>query len=205
MTVSTTHLERRRCGSHPVGGPAARAAIHPAGPDPRWLHRRRRRPSDHRPVSHGKGTQWSVGDGTERPAPGILLHVRLHARLSFSTFDNLPCMFRVTKDDGQVTYRTGLFARCQIGAGGERPDGHWRGRLVDLDGVKGCSAVIDPGRIRALRRARVSGAQLGGRGRILVLRAGSTTWSSTNCTLGSAASGPGPSEMPWICSITSRD
>ncbi len=61
-----------------------------------------------------------------------------------------PYIFRITKDDGQVAYRTDLYARCQIGAGATRPDGPWRGRLLDLDGVRGCSAVIDPDRVTAL-------------------------------------------------------
>ncbi|HYN79181.1 MAG TPA: alpha-amylase family glycosyl hydrolase, partial [Lamprocystis sp. (in: g-proteobacteria)] len=37
----------------------------------------------------------------------------------------------------------------QIGAGATLPDGHWRGPLLELDGVRGCSAVVDPDRVTA--------------------------------------------------------
>lgn len=63
----------------------------------------------------------------------------------FEDFDHLPYMFRVTKDDGQVAYRTDLYGRCQIGAGAVNPSGApYTGRLLDLDGGKSCSAVINP-------------------------------------------------------------
>lgn len=55
-----------------------------------------------------------------------------------------PCAsFRVSEDDGQVAYRTDLYARCQIGAGATMPAGPGAGRLLGLDGVRGCSAVIE--------------------------------------------------------------
>ncbi|MEF8704267.1 MAG: alpha-amylase family glycosyl hydrolase [Candidatus Accumulibacter sp. UW26] len=69
----------------------------------------------------------------------------------FADLDHLPYMFRVTKDDADIPcYRTDLYARCQIGAGAYQPGGApYTGRLVDLDGVGGCSAVVDPDRIAA--------------------------------------------------------
>ncbi|WP_058554441.1 alpha-amylase family glycosyl hydrolase [Thiohalocapsa sp. ML1] len=88
-------------------------------------------------MSRGAGGVWETD-----PADPALA--------SFAAFDHLPYLFRITKDDGQVAYRTDLYARCQIGAGATKPDGPWRGRLLDLDGVRGCSAVIDPDRVTAL-------------------------------------------------------
>lgn len=62
----------------------------------------------------------------------------------FSQFDHKPYMFRVTKDDGTVAYRTDLYSRCQIGSGNINPNGqHYHGSYTELDGTKSCSVVID--------------------------------------------------------------
>jgi len=66
----------------------------------------------------------------------------------FSAWDHVPYMFRITKDDGSVAFRTDLYSRCQIGSGRKDPahppkDDPWNGTPQDLDGVKGCSVVID--------------------------------------------------------------
>ncbi|MFA4902411.1 MAG: alpha-amylase family glycosyl hydrolase [Desulfobaccales bacterium] len=70
----------------------------------------------------------------------------------FRDFDHTPYMFRITKDDGSVAYRTDLYSRCQIGSGGVNPerDPAWSGRRQDLDGSKSCSVVVDPERVTAL-------------------------------------------------------
>lgn len=71
----------------------------------------------------------------------------------FAGFDHSPYMFRITKDDGSVAYRTDLYSRCQIGGGGKNPDSPrpgetpWDGTRADLDGSKSCSVVIDPDRV----------------------------------------------------------
>ena len=61
-----------------------------------------------------------------------------------------PYMFRITKDDGRVAYRTDIYSRCQIGSGGRDPENPnppaWNGTRQDLDGGKSCSVVIDPRR-----------------------------------------------------------
>lgn len=62
----------------------------------------------------------------------------------FRKFDHAPYMYRVTKDDGQVTYRTDLFSRCQIGYGTDRPNGAYTGSTRGLDGTVSCSVVVDP-------------------------------------------------------------
>ena len=68
-------------------------------------------------------------------------------------------MFRITKDDGSVAYRTDLYSRCQIGSGGVNPetDPHWSGRRQDLDGVKSCSVVVDPERVTGFSASAVDG------------------------------------------------
>lgn len=64
---------------------------------------------------------------------------------AFADWDHRPYMFRVTRDDGSVRYRTDLFSRCQIGKGTTDPKGAvCHGSYRDLDGTKSCSVVIDP-------------------------------------------------------------
>jgi 1,4-alpha-glucan branching enzyme len=81
----------------------------------------------------------AIGDGywaTEPTRPDLA---------SFEKFDHRPYMYKVTCDDGVVRYRTDLHARCQIGAGKSDPNGaSYRGRILDLDGTKSCSVVVDP-------------------------------------------------------------
>lgn len=63
----------------------------------------------------------------------------------FSQFEHCPYMFRVTRDDGLVRYRTDLYSRCQVGFGSKKPQaGGWDGRTLDLDGMVSCSSVKDP-------------------------------------------------------------
>jgi 1,4-alpha-glucan branching enzyme len=70
------------------------------------------------------------------------------ALADFRTFDHKPYMFRVTKDDGSIAYRTDLYSRCQIGYGSFNPGGaHFGGLLSALDGSASCSVVIDPDRV----------------------------------------------------------
>lgn len=79
----------------------------------------------------------------------------------FAAFDHTPYMFRVTRDDGSVVFRTDLYSRCQIGHGKvnpEQPGASWNGRRDDLDGVKSCSVVIDPENVcRQFREVDASG------------------------------------------------
>ena len=66
---------------------------------------------------------------------------------NFAAFDHTPYMFRITKEDGSVAYRTDLYSRCQIGSGGTDPatsNTSWSGLCRDLDGSKSCSVVVDP-------------------------------------------------------------
>jgi 1,4-alpha-glucan branching enzyme len=71
----------------------------------------------------------------------------------FAAWDHTPYMFRITRDDGSVLYRTDLQSRCQIGSGGKNPEAPrpgeapWDGTRYDLDGTKSCSVVVDPERV----------------------------------------------------------
>lgn len=77
----------------------------------------------------------------------------LEALADFQSFDHQPYMYRVTREDGSVAYRTDIYSRCQIGSGGKDPESPrpgeppWDGTRLDLDGSKSCSVVIDPGRV----------------------------------------------------------
>jgi len=64
----------------------------------------------------------------------------------FSKYDHQPYMFRITKEGEKVAYyRTDLYSRCQIGSGNFDPKGdHFSGKIMELDGTKSCSVVIDP-------------------------------------------------------------
>lgn len=63
----------------------------------------------------------------------------------FSKFDHEPYMFRITKEGGEVAYRTDLYSRCQIGKGDIDPKGKpYSGNYTGLDGTISCSVVIDP-------------------------------------------------------------
>ena len=63
----------------------------------------------------------------------------------FNTWDHVPYMFRITKNGGQVAYRTDLYSRCQIGSGTWDPRGEmYTGGIHDLDGTVSCSVIIDP-------------------------------------------------------------
>ena len=71
------------------------------------------------------------------------------ALADFRSFDHTAYMYRITKDDGEIAYRTDVYSRCQIGSGGRDPaaDPSWNGTRQDLDGGKSCSVVIDPDRV----------------------------------------------------------
>jgi 1,4-alpha-glucan branching enzyme len=96
------------------------------------------------PMRQGGGDIWQTA-----VTPGSPL-----AR--FIDFDHQPYMFRVTKDDGSVVYRTDLYSRCQIGSGDKNPENPrsgeppWNGTRQDLDGSKSCSVVVDPERVTEL-------------------------------------------------------
>jgi 1,4-alpha-glucan branching enzyme len=72
----------------------------------------------------------------------------------FHVLVGTPYMFRVTKDDGTVAYRTDMYSRMQIGRGDFDPKGQpYHGLPADLDGPPSCSVVCDPEIVRDAGRA----------------------------------------------------
>jgi 1,4-alpha-glucan branching enzyme len=56
-----------------------------------------------------------------------------------------PYMFRITKDDGSIAYRTDMYSQKQIGQGQTDPNGQpYSGPPEALDGPHSCSVVCDP-------------------------------------------------------------
>jgi 1,4-alpha-glucan branching enzyme len=79
-----------------------------------------------------------LGDGTWQTNGSTTL-------ADFTAFDRLPYMFRVTKADGQVAYKTDIYSRCQMGKGRINPSREaYSGDYRQLDGSVSCSVVIDP-------------------------------------------------------------
>jgi 1,4-alpha-glucan branching enzyme len=76
----------------------------------------------------------------------------------FRAYQRLPYMFRVTKDDGNVFYKTDLYSRCQMGRGQTRPapGAHYAGSYTELDGLVSCSVVIDPETVTSKLAADIS-------------------------------------------------
>lgn len=62
----------------------------------------------------------------------------------FADFAGAPYMYRIKNEDGALTYRTDLYSRAQIGTGDKNPKGaRYAGPTSELDGVVGCSVVVD--------------------------------------------------------------
>jgi 1,4-alpha-glucan branching enzyme len=63
---------------------------------------------------------------------------------SFAAFVNAPYMFRITREEGTIAYRTDLYSRAQLGLGETNPLGKpYQGSFAELDGVVSCSVVVD--------------------------------------------------------------
>ncbi len=68
----------------------------------------------------------------------------------FTDFLNNLYMYRVTNEQGQVTYKADIYSRNQIGQGSVNPGGaHYTGSYQDLDGIVSCSVVSDPDLVTA--------------------------------------------------------
>jgi 1,4-alpha-glucan branching enzyme len=69
-----------------------------------------------------------------------------------------PYMFRVTRDDGAISYRTDLYSRWQVGQGSFDPRGQiYGGTTAGLDGVVSCSSLVDPDTLPARPSSAESG------------------------------------------------
>ena len=87
----------------------------------------------HLPMQKDDQGIWSIGPAA---APALA---------DFASLAGTPYMFRVTKDDGSIVYRTDMFSRMQIGAGQIDPQGKpYPGPPEALDGPHSCSVVSDP-------------------------------------------------------------
>lgn len=81
----------------------------------------------------------------------------------FAVLDHTPYMYRITREDGSIAYRTDLYSRCQVGSGGTNPAAEgaaWSGLCRDLDGSKSCSVVVDPERVTELFEESVRGGEI---------------------------------------------
>jgi 1,4-alpha-glucan branching enzyme len=68
----------------------------------------------------------------------------------FAAFDHKPYMYRITKDDGTVAYKSDLYSRCQVGSGMFDPKGQpFFDVTRKLDGPGSCSSVIDSDQVTA--------------------------------------------------------
>ncbi|NBD32841.1 MAG: alpha-amylase [Cyanobacteria bacterium] len=82
-----------------------------------------------------------------RQTDGIWETDRAPELTHFSTFNRTPYMYRVTKDNGDITYKTDIYSRCQMGKGIIDPanpnDPPFSEDYRELDGAVSCSVVID--------------------------------------------------------------
>jgi 1,4-alpha-glucan branching enzyme len=84
------------------------------------------------PLAPAGGGIWETG--VVAPALGD------YGRDEFTSY-----LFRVTRDDGSISYRTDLYSRWQVGQGSFDPQGRIYGATAaGLDGAVSCSAVVDP-------------------------------------------------------------
>jgi 1,4-alpha-glucan branching enzyme len=77
----------------------------------------------------------------------------------FAAFEGRPYMYRITRGNGDVRYRTDLYSRSQIGRGRIDPaalkpeDPPYNGDPATLDGTKSCSVIVDPGKADGIAAA----------------------------------------------------
>ncbi len=92
----------------------------------------------------GTGTVLSLP--MKAAEPGIWQAGPEHPGLTdFAALAGTPYMFRITKDDGSVAYRTDMYSLMQIGRGNTDPQGQpYSGPARALEGPQSCSVVCDP-------------------------------------------------------------
>ena len=82
-----------------------------------------------------------------RQADGVWQSNPVNSLADFYAFNRAPYMYRVTKANGEIAYKTDLYSRCQMGKGTVNPaepnDPPFSGDYRDLDGAVSCSVVID--------------------------------------------------------------
>ncbi|SBW00123.1 1,4-alpha-glucan branching enzyme [uncultured delta proteobacterium] len=101
---------------------------------------------------NGDGYIWNNGKGAgesfamTRDASGIWATSPDDPALTdYTRLEHARYMFRITREDGSVAFRTDLYSRCQAGKGTVNPEeGGWNGKLDDLESTKSCSVVKNP-------------------------------------------------------------
>jgi 1,4-alpha-glucan branching enzyme len=67
----------------------------------------------------------------------------------FADFVGAPYMYRFKNEQGELTYRTDLHSRAQIGTGDQNPGGEpYQGTPDQLNGVVSCSIVVDTDKVK---------------------------------------------------------
>src|SRR5271157_2898551 len=103
-------------------------------------------------ADHGQGMHPDRGPfPMTREDDGVWVTDENDPRLAdFAAFDHKPYMYRITKDDGSVAYKSDLYSRCQVGSGMFDPKGKPYSDLTrKLDGPGSCSAVVDSDQVTA--------------------------------------------------------
>ena len=96
----------------------------------------------------GTGVDPSAAVMPLAPKPGGVWQSDLAATpalADFSRYLNRLFMYRITNEQGNVTYKVDIFSRNQVGRGATNPGGaHYQGSYLDVDGIVSCSVVSDP-------------------------------------------------------------
>ncbi len=67
------------------------------------------------------------------------------ALTDYSRYAGARYMFRVTREDGSVAFRSDIYSRSQVGTGTVNPEtAEWDGNAASLECTKSCSVVKDP-------------------------------------------------------------
>src|SRR5262249_6452842 len=70
------------------------------------------------------------------------------ALADFNDYFHRLYMYRITNEQGAVTYKVDIFSRNQVGRGDNNPQGGpYAGTYLDLDGIVSCSVVSDPDQV----------------------------------------------------------
>lgn len=77
----------------------------------------------------------------------------------YSRYEGARYMFKITREDGSVAYRTDIYSRCQAGKGDCNPaETDWDGKSESLESTKSCSVVKDPDVVFVGRQGGAPGA-----------------------------------------------
>jgi 1,4-alpha-glucan branching enzyme len=96
----------------------------------------------------GDGIDLTVGEDGAFPLTSIVAGIWQTDLPRFEDYFERPYMFRITNEQGQVTYKTDIYSRNQAGHGRTDPGGaHFAGTFAELNGTVSCSMVADPDRV----------------------------------------------------------